>query len=126
MAVHRSGHLASGQQGGDLLLRRHKLPRLGLLQRLADKVGVFFDLGARMTLPHPESGSTISLLSAVVYLYRTWSDFHCGQYLTIFFANVHHEELGLIFILRRDYLFFQHSAVKFSILIVRCGSVRCV
>lgn len=68
VAVHRGGHLASGQQGGDLLLRGHELPRFGLLQRLADEVGVLFDLGARITLPHPVVSGIRSGLLLVPYL----------------------------------------------------------
>lgn len=53
MAVHRSAHLLSHQQGGDLLLRRYKLTSLGLLQGFPDEAGVAFNLCAGVTLAYP-------------------------------------------------------------------------
>ena len=54
MTVHSGGHLLSHQQGGDLLLRRHVLPGLGLLQRIPNELGILLNLRPRETLRDPD------------------------------------------------------------------------
>lgn len=53
MAVDCGGHFLSGKQCDDFLLRGHKLPGLGLFQRLTDEMGKHFNLCAREQLPNP-------------------------------------------------------------------------
>lgn len=73
MAVNGRRHLPSVQEGDDLVLWRHKLPRFRLLQRLANEHSEHLDFCSREKLLYPKKWSISENIN--VTKYKIW----CGQ-----------------------------------------------